>query len=97
MTQAVQPAGAGGRSFSSWVSRAPADLRSLGASGRAYGGVLEDGTRVSVKAVAAGTREEAERMLEYLKRLASYGNPALVPIRGAEYREGSLWVISELD
>jgi protein tyrosine kinase len=59
--------------------------------------VLEDGTRVAVKAVAVGTREEAERMLEYLRRLASYGNPALVPIRGAEYREGTLLVISEFD
>ncbi len=36
-------------------------------------------------------------MLEYLERLASYGNPTLVPILGAEYRAGALWVMSELD
>ena len=36
-------------------------------------------------------------MLEYLERLASFGNPTLVPILGAEYRDDALWVMSELD
>jgi serine/threonine protein kinase len=50
-----------------------------------------------VKAVPVASQQDAERMLEYLQRLASYANPTLVPIRGAEYREGALWVMSELD
>jgi hypothetical protein len=36
-------------------------------------------------------------MLDYLQRVASYGNPTLVPIVGAEHREGAVWVMSELD
>ena len=95
MTQAVHPADAAGRSPSSWTDRLPTDLRPLG--GRAYAGRLDDGSEVAVKAVTVGSREEAGRMVEYLRRLAAYRHPNLVPIRGAEFREGRLWVISELD
>ena len=35
-------------------------------------------------------------MLDYLKELASHGSPLLVPIRGAEHRDGAVWVMSEL-
>jgi hypothetical protein len=35
-------------------------------------------------------------MLDYLRELASHGSPVLVPIRGAEHRDGAVWVMSEL-
>lgn len=75
----------------------PADLRPVGDSDRTYVGRLQDGTMVAVKRVPSVSAEEAHRMLEYLRRLADYANPFLVPIRGAQYREGALWVISEFD
>jgi Protein tyrosine and serine/threonine kinase len=97
MSQAIQPADAGGRSSSYWTGRVPFDLRPLGSTDRTFSARLESGAPVAVKAVPIGSAEEAQRMLEYLERLASYGNPTLVPILGAEYRAGALWVMSELD
>ena len=75
----------------------PSGLQPSGQDGESYVGRLEDGTRVAVKRVAIGSPEDSERMLEYLRRLAEYANPFLVPVRGAQYWEGALWVISELD
>src|SRR2546423_2626181 len=97
MSQAIEPAGAGGRSSSYWTSTVPFDLRPLGSSERTFGARLDSGALVAVKPVPVRSAEEAQRMLEYLERLASYGNPTLVPIIGAEYRAGALWVMSELD
>src|SRR3984893_7595102 len=97
MSQAIQPADAGGRSPSFWSNAVPTDLRLLGGSQRTFSGHLDSGAAVAVKAVPVSSREEAERMLEYLQRLAGYGNPTLVPILGAEYRGGALFVMSELD
>jgi len=97
MSQAIQPADAGGRSPSFWSNAVPTDLRLLGGSQRTFSGHLNSGAAVAVKAVPVSSREEAERMLEYLQRLAGYGNPTLVPILGAEYRGGALFVMSELD
>src|SRR5712664_217950 len=68
MSQAIQPADAGGRSSSFWSNTVPTDLRPLGGSERTFSG-----------------------------RLASYGNPTLVAILGAEHRAGALLVMSELD
>lgn len=97
MSQAIQPAGAGGRTSSTWSSSVPTELRPLGGSRLTFRGRTENGAEVAVKAVAVSSRQDAERMLEYLRRLAGYGNPTLVPILGAEYRDGVLLVMSELD
>ena len=96
MSQAVQPTGAQEGRSSSWTDSLPPNLQPLGSSGRAYSGRLQDGSLVAVKPVPVDSAEGAARMLDYLKRLAGYASPFLVPVRGAEYRDGAVWVMSEM-
>jgi hypothetical protein len=96
MSQAVHPTGAQEGRSSSWTDSLPPNLQPLGSSGRAYSGRLDDGSLVAVKPVPVDSPEGAGRMLDYLKRLAGYASPFLVPVRGAEYRDGAVWVMSEM-
>lgn len=96
MSQAVHPAGAQEGRSSAWTDSLPPNLQPLGSSGRAYSGRLQDGSLVAVKPVPVDSAEGAGRMLDYLKRLAGYASPFLVPVRGAVYREGAVWVMSEM-
>src|SRR3984893_1322083 len=96
MSQAVQPTGAQEGRSSYWTDSLTRSLRPLGSSVRAYSGRLQDGSLVAVKPVPVDSAEGAGRMLDYLKRLAGYASPFLVPVRGAEYRDGGVWVMSEM-
>jgi hypothetical protein len=96
MTQAVSSAGAHDRRSPEWRSSIPADLTPLGSSGRSYRGRLDDGTELAVRRVPVDSAEDARRMLDYLKQLSGYASPFLVPVWGAEYRDGAIWVMSEL-
>lgn len=79
-----------------WIGTLADDLRPTAGS-HSYLGRLPDGKQVVVRRVPVGSSDEADRMLEYLHRLAAYANPFLVPIRGAEYRDRALWVMSDFD